>query len=450
MNMKWDGAPGGGRGRKRMDAGRTLLALVLLGAAGWLGCTSDAPDEVGVTAPGELQLNPAQVTVVKDVSSYGHVAVVDPQRPYDQNQVLYVGHDDYFRSAILVRYDFALPDTFPASVSLDETTVDSVYIRFFRLHAYDATLDSTGAGEPIPAKVYQVHELADTLDASRYPGPEPALGRSVAQTPAVSDLLQIPLPVSAFLAWAADGMTGLAVDEGPGSEPGLIGYASSELTEYSQIGLESADAKVGPVMVVVLDPALGIAPLAFVPVSDVSTMEILEPAPASAVQGMVVRTHVRDYPWFTFDLSSLPPGSFINRAELLLAPDTLANMGPLTTLVLSEIPLAAVDRDTIDLDVLDQATAVDGRVNVDPRSLGAGAPWLGFTATGSVQRFVNGVFEEPMVWLLSGPEDTFQQYDTSTLDPDFYLARIAFKGTGAGNLAPRLRITYTVFSGGER
>ena len=448
----------GGTGRRFLPAGLLATAAVLAGLA---GCTSDDPSAVGVTAPGELDLNPVQVTVVRDVAAYGHVAVKDPERPYDQNHVLYVGEDDHFASEILVRYDLALPDSFPADVTLDAVTVDSVYLRFFRLHAYDAvqavvdtvTGDTLSRPRPLPEKVYEVFELADTLDTSRYPGPPPPVARQLAVTDRVGDLVKIPLSVSVFLDWLdAGAMTGLDIREGSGSDPGLVGYASSELTEYDQIQLEHEDTRVGVVLVVILDPALDLPEdlqrLVFVPTADVSTMHRLEAAPTSPLDGMVVRTHLRDYPWFAFDLSSLPPGSYVNRAELLLAPDTTANAGPLTTLVLSEAPRSLVETDTLSLDDLVEVTAVAGLTSVDPRSAGAGAPWFGFTVTGSVQRFANDVFSEPTVWLLTGAEDAFRAYDTSILDPDFYLARIGFHGTAAGAVAPKLRITYTVFSGG--
>jgi len=404
---------------------------------------------VGSTLPGELELNDPQVLVTRDIVAYGHVAVADPERPYDQNHVLYFGRDGQMESAILARYDFTLPDTFPDSVQVDATTVTGVTLRLFRLQAYASTIDTLGEGEPAPTKVFEVYGLVDTLDTSLYPGPEPAYGALLAAEQDNGSSIFIDLPVAAFLDWYTDGMPGLIIREGMGSDPGLVGYAASELTEYNEIELEHEDTQVGPIIIVTLDESLDLAPLIYVPVADVSTMHPLEPAPASAAGGLVVRTHLRDYPYFAFDLSDLPPGSYINRAELYLAADTLANRGPLTTLVLSEIPVAAVAADTITLDVLDQASAVDGVVSADPRSVpGDEAPWLGFDVTESVQRFANGVFEEPVVWLLTGAEDVFPAYDYSILDPDFYLTRFGFHGTADGDLAPRLRITYTVFSGG--
>jgi hypothetical protein len=186
---------------------------------------------------------------------------------------------------------------------------------------------------------------------------------------------------------------------------------------------------------------------------DVSTFHALDETAETFEDGFMMRTHLRRYPWVRFSLDDLPDNVVINRAILRCAVDTLTGYGPLEAIVVSEIPVSAVsDVDTMMLATLEESVQViSGQTNVDPGYIIEDQwPWIGFNVTTAIQRHVNGVLDEETGIIMTAGEDVFSTYDVALWDPEFYLSRFQFFGTGDSDYAPYLEITYTIFSGGQQ
>lgn len=434
-------------------AGCVLIAVLA-------GCTSDEANPVGAGLPGQLQVNTPQTVFVGTLAVSGRVAVKDASLSYDHNELLYFGNQDADASAILAHYDLTtLPDSLPEGALLDETTVTSVKLRLFRTEAYAAVPDSlVDVVHPLvpqnPQKVFETFTLAAPLDVALYPGPEPATAAQIGSQSGTGASVFLDLPVPQLLAWVASGMNGLLIREGGGSQPGLVGYASVDMTTsgYQEIDLVGAGTTVGPVLTVAYrNPAADLdTAFVFEPDADVSTFHVLAPPPADLAAGLEVQTHLRRYPYFFPDLAGLPDDILINRAVLRLAIDA-GSFGPVESLVLHEVPLSLLaGRDTITVQEIEEAAVVsDGILAVDiGQMIYDEETWVGFDITGTVQRALNGALAPDTVLLLTAGEE-FGGYQVSgNYSPDFYFGRMLFLGTAHPSLPPHFEITFTPFSGG--
>ncbi len=423
------------------------LALAAAGAL-FAGCSSDETNQVGAGITGPIAPGDPQFVTTSELAFGGQIEVRDDTLSYDERQVLYLGRQGEEESAILARYDFsAFADTFWNDVEFSADNV-TVNLRLFMLEWFFDLLPPSGSKGLV--KEYEIYDLADSLDASLYPGPAPAVSRLIAsETEASSELIQVPIPFDEFLAWLQVDHKGILIREGDSgdSEEGLVGFASTELRLYDEIGLEQESTVVGPILKI--EFAREDTTVVLAPVADVSTLENLTPPPASIEDGFMLRTHVRDYPYFSFDLSNLPEQVRINRATLFMWADSTLGYGPKEAIVLNEVPTDLVNGAeyvTLD-DLIELANPSSGQTNVDPAS----TAWVGIDVTASFQRVVNGVIVNEISYLLTGGEDFTGIYDVTAPDPDFYLSRFVFAGTAADTLRPYLEITYSEFGtgGGE-
>jgi hypothetical protein len=440
----------------------TAFAAAAATAAFLWGCTSDEANPVGATVPGEISLNPPITDVFTGYARSGVVAVVNQARHFDKSEVLYLGRQDGEASSILARYDFStLPDSLFAGAVIDDQTITDVRLRLFRTLAY-AEPDTVYEDAPAPLlpvnplKRFRVYSLAEPFDVAAYPGPEPATGALLATLEDQGNTIFIDLPVGSFLDWYENGQDGLLIGEGDGSEPGLIGYASVDMSRlgYNEIDRVGAGTAVGPTITVgyatTANPAFADTSFVFKPTADVSTFHVLNPAIEDFGENIEVQTHLRRMPWFFPDLSALPDGVLINRAVLRLSVAE-GTFGINESFSLHEVPLSLLaDRDTVTLAELDEnSLTITGQTNVDLAALLAGdSQWIGFDVTSTVQRWANGVFDEETVFLLTASEK-FAGYTTSgSYDAGFYLGRYLFAGSDDAALRPHFEITYTLFSGG--
>ena len=447
---------------KRMAGagGRYGPLVAVLAAAVLAGCTSDDVGPVGTGLPIDMELNPTVTDLVIDVDGYDGLVVTDDESPFDQNEVLYLGGRPDRASSILARYDFSsLMDSVLVRnegepIDLTLATIEDVTLRLFLMNSYSETGEKGGSPDKA-AKHYRIYSLTDTLDASLYPGPEPAFDEEspLADSDETTDAVFIKLPKTDLLDWVENGQTGLIIrDEGSPSDD-LVGYASMELTHYLEIALENENTLVGPTITVEFAPELDIVPVTFRPTQDTCTLHGVADSSPDAGDGIVVRTYARRYPRFSFDLDFPDDDRMINRAVLRVAVDTLSSYGPLASLVLAAVPTDLVaGRDSLTVQEIEaSAELLAGLNSVDVNNLDdATSPWLGFDITSIVQRQANGLLDdEPFSFLLTSGEDFFSGY-SSSWDPDFYLTLMSFYGADDVDHRPYLEITYTVFTGGGK
>jgi hypothetical protein len=443
---------------KRTLSARTAAiaaAIVVVGLGLLAGCTSDESNTVGAVVPPELDLIDPQLVSVRALASFGTVTVVDEERPFDESEVLYLGSKGDEESSILLSYDLSvLPDSIGVAAQVD-TSIVKVSMFLYRMLGYDnigEDASDDAEKEIFPGwKEFEVWSLADTLDVAAYPGPEPALDDFIVKKDDGGEFIEIDIPVGDFLDWWADGRADLMVKAGDLSDEGIIGYASRDLQLNSQHPLALEGTKVGVTLAVNVKQRD--TDIVIQPYKDVSTFHALDEPAATFEDGFMMRTHHRRYPWMRFDLADLPDNVVINRAVLRCAVDTVAGYGPLEAVVVSEIPVSAVAGvDSMLLATLeDSAEVISGQTNLDPGFIAEEQwPWIGFNVTTAIQRHVNGVVADETGIIMTAGEDMFSTYDVALWDPEFYLTRFQFFGTGDAQYAPYLEITYTIFSGGQQ
>jgi len=419
------------------------LALALALAAAGGGCTSDPAGPVGADLPTGPGFEALFVPLRADAATaWGRVEVTEAVRPFARQQLLYLGQKDGERSSIVARYDFSAPvDTLPEGLEVSVANIVSAEVRLYGLK-YD--------NEAVFRKYYEIWNLAAPLDTLAFPGPEPALAGRVAGVEATGWQLAIPIPASVFIAWYQAGTpNGIAIKEGPAlpdQVPALVGFASKENITPSTLGGSLGEGTVlGPIIrVEFADP-----PNTFIrwrPAEDLSTLSSLRPLPNTPDRGFAVRTHLRSYPFLAFSLASLPAGAFVHRAELIVTKDTLQSYGQPESIVCCELPLSAVPDSVNSLELADlaaRAKVADGFTSVRPDTLPAR---LNFDVTATLQRWVNGVFTEPVGFLLCAGEDFTKSYDTGTIDPEYYLSRFQFRGAAAADSLdrPYLKVRYSL------
>ncbi len=444
----------GGAGRRGGRAGRaprslpaTALAIALAAALA-AGCTGEDRNAVG-TGLVDVGFDTLADTITSTrLTAFGEVSVSEAAIPYQDLQLLYVGRQDAIRSSLVASYD-AERLGFLAD-SLGVTVIDTANVLNLNLLLYTVSYYATfrQPDSTLVTKVYEVRQLAEPLDPALYPGHDPALlpgvvGRreSGPETP-----ILIPLDEEAILGWLDDPQAphGLVVGEvAAQSDPGLIGFAAryfpyprSQLPGDGQL----EGTKIGPVLQIEFrEPAVTVI---LQPTQDVSTLTGLGPVPTTPAAGILLRTHLRVYPRFWFDLSELPANALINKAALLLTPDSTLSFGPPLEVVVGEVDSTVVHADAVELTSLPPAVrVVTGRYGVDPEA----ADPLALDVTTTIQRHVNDAFPAPVQFMLLAGED-FTGYDVGITDPEYELSRLFFRGTATSDPLerPRLRIVYTL------
>lgn len=437
-----------------------VLALTIL-----IGCTSDTLGPVGTSLPIDMELNPVLTDLIVEIQEYGGLVVTDDENSFEASEVLYLGGGPDQASSIVARYDFStLIDTFATftdgsgdSIEISVGWIESVTLRLFLLNAYE---DPATTSEKVE-KHYRVYELSDTLVASEYPrSDEPIFDPSpLAFSDEVTNAVWIELPKSNLVDWTLNGQTGIIIRDEDSVSDKLIGYASKELDHFLEIELEDENTLVGPTITVSFAAELDHLPMTFQPIIDTSTLHGIPDSFADAADGLLLRTHSRRYPYFSFNVDFPDSARMINRAVLRVAIDTLTSFGPLTEIVLATIPTTLVSgRDSLTIQEIEaSAVVITGNTSIDVKlpNTAVGdppeiSPWLGFDITAVIQRQANGLLaDEPLSFLLSSGEDFFTGYSASW-DPDFYMTVMNLFGTGHPDFQPYLEITYTEFSGGGK
>lgn len=433
------------------------LALAAL-AGSWLlsGCTSDIPSEVGtglVDTHIDVVLQPLGLD---GIEQYMGKIIGDDDLPVSEQEVLYMGHQGGTSSDVVVNYDFSsvYSDSFPESVWTHEN-ITSVELRFLMLKYYGSLISAGADTNKTLEKTYELFELDEPFDPATLPGPVPAHGLTnlnIENEPAGAKELRIKMDPAYLLSWVQDaGVQGLLVAEGPGSDPGLTGYASKELTHYDTLDDVNADPGAAPVLLVHFAHTDSVFILQ--PEADSSTFQEVADAPASLDEGFMLRTTLRNYPMLLFDFSALPSNAFVNRAVLAVSNDTTSSFGNLQSVVVSEIGTEYFTdpQDTLALADLESAVySISGMVNLDPVLNDN----LEFNVTTAVQRIINHVYEGQRGFILTAGEDFLPAWDNSSEDPDFFFSQFNFFGSSAADsLRPRLKISYSLVSdieGGDR
>lgn len=436
-----------------------LLSTGLLAMFFAAGCTSELPNPVGADLPDGLDSGNPERIVTVDIVADGNVVLTDPDIVnYSDNEVLYFGHQNGEESSILVKYNMADIDS--AGIAPEQVNIgniESIKLRMWMINWYKDR--NTAFLDTIPRmrdtgvtlkRYYEVHNLVAELTEDYAPGAEPEFNAGMIYqspsegTPGGGSVLFENISLQVLVDWYTNGHNGIIIREGaqPDSTDGFFGFASRELTHFAEIPTLLPDDVFAPGLVInFINPD---TTLTLWPEIDTSTLHTLGEIPEDVTEGLVVRTHLRSSPWFSFDMQALPSNVLVNRASLFVYSDSTKSYGPLTSLVATEIPdYFIADLDSIDLVTLQEdgeMFVLDGQVNIDPHTVS----WIELTVTSHVQRYTNGVFgDEPMHFMLFTGEDMFPNYDVTSIDPDFYISRFWFAGSDDAENRPYLEITYT-------
>lgn len=441
------------RGRKRETGKGRPAAVVLLVALGLtlavLGCSSDDSNLVGASLVDTTIDTTLETVLVTEVTQYTGKTISEPDLPVPSQEMLYLGSQGGTSSSILVNYDLSevYTDSFPAEAFTLEN-IQSVKLQMIMADYYInlTPRDQAGLGDKVLSKYYEVFQLEAPFDTTAYPGPIPAYDPTDLNIdPVLDEAGEVQVDISApfFLNWVQAGESqGLLVQEGPGSVEGLTGFAARDNRHMgSQFPTLGAGTTQGPALVIKFvqpDSTLSIKPVA-----DTSTFHQIAEAPLATDDGFFMRTCLRSYPVFRFDLSVLPEDVYINRAVLYVANDTISSFGNLESIVISEFDMDrfGVPGDSLPLDDLNDATyQISGMTSLDPTFHAV----MQFNVTQAVQRLINNVYDNERGLIMTAGEDFFPNYDLSTVDPDFYFTQFNFFGTSApDSLRPQLRITYS-------
>lgn len=451
----------------RQKLARTVPAVLL--AAVWLvlaiaGCTSDDSNLTGSGLVTDHIDGVLDTLLAADVIQYTGKNILDDRVPFNRQELVYLGSQGGNTSTILVNYDFSDMYAFTDSIGPEAFTYEnvvSVKLKMImpRFYRNSATAEDTASGFPTKVrKVYEVHQLEAPFDSTgTYPGPIPPFDVTDLNTDnSLNDSgePQIDINPAFLVGWVqAVGQQGLMIQEGLGSVPGLVGFATRENRHMgSQFLPQSLGTTQGPALLVTLaDPPITIA---VKPYADISTFHELSRAEEDPANGFMMRTCVRSFPVLRFDLSALPANVFINRALLYVVNDTTSSFGNLESMVVSEydMDLIGVPGDYLPLTDLDSATYSIAIMNsLDPTY----HTRLQFNVTSAIQRITNSVYEGDRGFIITAGEEIFPDANLSTaVTPDFYFNQYNFFGTAADDtLRPQLRITYSyvddIVGGGE-
>lgn len=474
--------------KERSLSGRRPLAGVALAVAGlWTaglligGCTSDPTNLVGAGLI-DNRIDSTLVSVeVTTIEAFSGIRVDNATIPLTEQETLYLGTETDTRAAFLVNFDFGAIDSeqFPPELFVPDS-IATVKLSLVKLLPYKATTTTTDinddgdtittivpTGQPLEL-IYQVNELLEPFDPLQYedyPASLPAfdpLSAIAETTPVAGTEPSFNLILDDFLRWVQAGTkVGFLVRLSGQSDPGLVGFASGELTTFSEIPDLAVGSVVGPqIKVNFEDRELN---LQIPPADDTSVFSEVDPVATTLVaadDGFTLRTGLRSYPALRFDLGALPPNALINRAVLSVTNDTSTSYGPEFSVLVSEIVADVMDEADLQMPV----TTVLDSAKVYPltyrSNLRAEVDFeIEFDITTGIRRAVNRVNETERGLLLSGVEDKsifpFGNLPPDLTEPDFYYRQLNFLGLADADPAhrPRLKIWYSVvdeLSGGGK
>ena len=311
---------------------RVLILLFLLAASFVLAACSDEPYGSLICPPGSRdtlvvypRLEFQQITVTSDKYSY--------DRGNDSGmagmQSLYLGSSRETRSDILVNFDFydfrwGVPG-YPDSL-FDVEHIRSVYLILKRLIPYSAYPDTGEVEPPTTAIIYNVRPLDTPFDPQNYqswPGPVPSMGGQILnqdfQDLNHSDEPRLRMYTEDLVDWVMNGeKVGMAITAAEGSEPGLVGFASRELTRYNELPPLMVGSAVAPTIVVQFNDRT-LPNLLIPPINDTSTFDQVAPLPPELVH---IQTGLRSYPVLAFDIPPIPSGACIDKLGFRVSPVT--------------------------------------------------------------------------------------------------------------------------------
>jgi len=477
---------------RRRQALTVSLAVAAVWALGiWTGgCTSDPANPLGAGQLDDYIDTTLAFVDIRALEMFSGLQVNDPEMPVSAQQTLYLGSENGTSTSLLVNFDFGAIDAtvYPDSL-FTAANIKNVFFSLTKLNPYGGFADSllvtcdtvSGVCDTItvvyresegPRELYYfVHQLEapfDPADFTAFPAAVPAYDPVILvrdfHLPVESDLPRLKMYEEDIIAWhAAAAPVGLLVQLGPLSDPGLVGFASGELTRFSEVPLDVVGTISGPNLIIEFEDQHTYPNLLIGPADDTTVFEEVFPAPTSplaASDGFVLRTGLRSYPALRFDLSVLPANALINRAVLSVANDTSLSYGPAFSVMVSEVVPSVMDVSDHQMDV---ATMGDDtrvfplkfRSNLRPLV----DTVIEFDITAGIRRAINRVTPETRGFLLSGIEDPsvfpFGGLPPDVTRPGFYYREMHFKGWNDPDLSQRpfIRVWYSVvddLSGGGK
>lgn len=444
-----------------------MVLLILMGT----GCTSDQPSNVGfglVTDHIDSVLVPL---TVEAVSRYSALEVEDPEVTMDLQEVLYIGEKNGTRSGSLIaNYDFAIEysSTYPETLFTEEN-IKSVKFSLIKVDYYSSRKDTLDTGEIIVVQpedlYYELKALETPFDPAGYThypvetpeGVGPLLNSDNLEAKGSSEPFLALYPAD-VLGWIASReKMGFSLTFGAGSDSGLVGFASLELTHYKELDDVAVGTMVAPNFQVNFEDE-SILPYLIGPYADTSTFDQVPDAPADVDGGFLLRTGFRSYPALLFDLAGLPPHAFINRAIMSVTNDTSLAFGNLSSLAVIEWdeqrfgdPYLTMDLDDLNDPSDRYSFYVNGQNSVDP----AVQTTINFDVTQAILRINNQVYSGTRGFILTGAEDFLPVGAFDAVLPDFYYREFRLMGSAAADpeQRPRLMITYSLVNdledGGE-
>jgi len=298
-----------------------LLSLLVGGCSeeryGSLYCPSGPADTLVVFPRLEFQ----QVMVISDTT-----ATADQGPGMAGMESLYLGSSGETRSDILVNFDFSdvISEDYPDSF-FEVDNIRFVKLVLKRLIPYTATEDSlTTTGI-----IYNVKALDQPFDSEQYttwPGPAPSIDDRILN----SDFTELNYSNEPYLrlypedlsGWVLNRETvGMVITAAEGSDEGLVGFASRELTRYHELPPLYAGSSVAPTIIVQFDD-LPIYDQFFQipPRNDTSSFESVTSLPPEMVH---VQTGLRSYPVLTFDIPPLSDRTCVFDIRLRILEDEL-------------------------------------------------------------------------------------------------------------------------------
>jgi len=309
-----------------MNSRHLVLMMLLLAAGLALGACSDEPYGSLYCPPGArdtLVVYPRLDMQQVRVEIRGSRVSNEPGMAGMQS--LYLGSEAGTSSDILVNFDLdkgslASP-THPDSL-FDEAHIRRVSLNLDRLRPYYSVADTTGT--PTLGIIYLVQQLANPFSLNQYetwPGETPeSEGPPLNTEFEVSHSWEpsIRLWVDSFLALVEsnEGEIGMVISAAAGSDPGLVGFASRDLTRFELIGPLPEGSNPAPTIVVEFEDGT-IPNLLIPPVNDTSTFHQVAALPPDQVQ---VQSGLPSYSVLAFDIPPLPAGTCVTGLGFRLTP----------------------------------------------------------------------------------------------------------------------------------
>jgi len=459
-----DGTGQGGHSSIRISMGLAFIcALAFLVILTVAGCTSDDPNLVGTALVTDHVDTVLFALGTEQINQYSAIRVENPDILVHEQEVLYIGEQGGTRSgSIIANYDFSdiFSNEYPETLFTEEN-IKSVKFSLTKLNYYSASEEGQGTGQPV-ALFYQVQEMEapfDPVDFANYPVQNPPVGVGPFLNSDFADTNRSNEPLLPFydavelLGWIAGRESvGIIVTLGAQSDPGLVGFASKELTHFLELDPLRVGTIPAPNFVVEFQDNT-IPNFLLAPYADSSSFEEVPDPPADADGGFLLRTCLRSYPALYFDLTGLPPNAFINRALLSVTNDTTISFGNLGSIAVLEWDVAGFGDPyrTMDLDELTDAIPrgsnrysfhVTGQNALDPTR----NTIVQFDVTQAILRIINQVYTGARGLILTAGEDFFPEGLSTPVNPDFYYREFRFMGAAAADQTqrPQLKITYSV------